>query len=613
MILAERRGISKIAGIVIGILIIAGAAAGALYYSQVAQTSTTTTTTSRSGSSSISSASSSTIASTISSAGSSSSSSGTSTGSSFVQTLSIDDAYWPIDDLNQLYSLSEVPWPNWLTYTVYQPLVSVNETAEYGTGNIQYLPGLASNWTISPDGKTYTFNLRPNINFSSGDPFNAYEAWAEEYGFYFLSGNSSTWLESYDFFDMSNVNFGPSTIAMMTQSGLNDPSPQLLSIMENHNWPIYVTNSSQIVFQLQSPFLWFPGTLVVYDGLMFDVNWLLQNGGFGNPTSFNSYFNQHPIPGTGPYVVTGVSEDAYVKFAQNPTYWGRDLTPAQVAQQEIFDPGHAANVVVYYKSDDLSRYTDLQNGAVQIAAIEADDWSQVTNNPQYQYFTMPPWNGEVALLGLNPNIYPTNITAVRQAIVHAINYTQLSISAYQGTLTPYVGPEYPAWSQFYDLGGYQPYQYNVTLAEQILSKAGISTANFPVFNLNVLSGAVDSINAAQVVQANLAEIGIDVNIQIQSSSAYYAVYGTYENNVANTAEIGQLAFVSSGQGWGPATLTPADYWVTFVSNASLWGNWPGYTNPTVQACVNAFTATNNITQIQQLCTAAQAAIYNGAP
>jgi peptide/nickel transport system substrate-binding protein len=603
LILNERRAISKVAAVVIAVVIIIGAGAGALYVSTLKGSSSTSSTSSTT-SNTVSSTSSNSISSIVSSS---------SSGSSFVQTLSIDSANWPIDNLNQLYSLSELPWPNWLTYTVYQPLVSVNETAEYGTGVIQYLPGLADNWTVSNSGKTYTFNLMQGVKFSNGDSFNAYNVWAEEYGFYFLSGNSSTWLESYDLFNMTNVNFGNSTIALMTQSGLNNPTPQLLSVMENQNWPIYVTNSSQIVFNLQSSFLWFPGTLVVYDGLMYDVNYLLENGGFGTPTQFNQNFNLKPIPGTGPYVVTSAQINSDVQFAQNPTYWGKNLTASQIAQQEIFDPGHAANVIIYYKADDITRYTDLSTGAVQIAEIEAADWSSVTSNSQYQYLTQPPWNGEVALLGLNPNLYPTNITAVRQAIVHAINYTDLSILAYQGELKPYVGPEYPAWSQFYDLGGYAPYQYNITLAQQILTNASINTAKFPAFDLDEQAGCGDCLTAAQVIKGDLAQIGITVDIQVQSTSVYYTPYGTYSNNVANAAEIGQLAFVNSGFGWGPATLTPADYWVTFVSNTSLWGNWPGYSNPTVQACVNAFTSTSNITEIQQLCKAAQAVIYTDAP
>jgi hypothetical protein len=28
----------------------------------------------------------------------------------------------------------------------------------------------------------------------------------------------------------------------------------------------------------------------------------------------NTYFNQNPIPGTGPYVVSGFSENSYVEF-----------------------------------------------------------------------------------------------------------------------------------------------------------------------------------------------------------------------------------------------------------------------------------------------------------
>jgi len=34
-------------------------------------------------------------------------------------------------------------------------------------------PGLAKSWEISPDGKTYTFNLREGVKFHDGTPFNA--------------------------------------------------------------------------------------------------------------------------------------------------------------------------------------------------------------------------------------------------------------------------------------------------------------------------------------------------------------------------------------------------------------------------------------------------------
>src|SRR3569833_1990517 len=31
-------------------------------------------------------------------------------------------------------------------------------------------PGVASEWSMSPDGKTYTFKLRPDARWSTGDP-----------------------------------------------------------------------------------------------------------------------------------------------------------------------------------------------------------------------------------------------------------------------------------------------------------------------------------------------------------------------------------------------------------------------------------------------------------
>lgn len=514
--------------------------------------------------------------------------------------------------MNQLYSLGELPWPNWLTYTVYQSLTTVNETAEFNVGTIQYLPGLAENWTVSPNGTVYTFNLRQNINFSNGDPFNAYQAWGEEYGFYYLSDNSSTWMESYNFFNMSNVDFGPASLALMNSSGLINPNSQMLAMMENSSWPIYVTGPYTLVFRLQTPFSYFPGALVVYDGLMFDTQWLLEHGGFGNPTTYNDYFNQHPIPGTGPYVVSTVSEDAYVTFTQNPSYWGDSLTPAQIAEQPLFDPGHAKTVVVNYVPDDLTRYTDLSSGAAQIVSILPDDWNLVTANPsEYSYFKEPSWGGEVALMALNVNEYPTNITLVRDAIVHAINYTNLNESAFGGNISPYVGPEYPAWSQYYDLGNYTPYQFNLTLATQELQQANVT--NMPTFTMRTVSDCLQCSNIAQVIQSDLAAINITVQIQVLSSDDYYAPYGTYSTNVQNNASIGQISFIDGGGMWGPATVTPADYWVTFVNNQSLWGNWAGYSNPTVQACVNSFTSTTNVTEIQNLCTAAQKLIYNDVP
>ena len=216
------------------------------------------------------------------------------------------------------------------------------------------------------------------------------------YGFYYLSDNSSAWMESYDIFNMTGVHFGPATIALINQSGLINPSPQALAIMENSSWPIYVTGPNTIVFHLQSSFIYFLGIMVAYSGMVFDTQWVLDHGGFGTPTSYNPYFNQHSIPGTGPYTVSGYSEDAYMTFAQNPNYWGNSLSASEIAANGELDPGHAKTITILYKTDDLSRYTDLSTGAAQLVAIQSQDWGLVLANPsKYSYVTNPPYTAQI--------------------------------------------------------------------------------------------------------------------------------------------------------------------------------------------------------------------------
>jgi ABC-type transport system substrate-binding protein len=510
-----------------------------------------------------------------------------------------------------LYAVGESPWPDWLEDTVYQPLVAVNLTAEYQQGIIQYLPGLASNWTVSADGGTYTFNLRPNVTFSNGDPLNSYQVWMEMYGFYYISGNSSAWLESYSLFNMSTSNFGPATIALINQSGLIHPAPQALAIMSNSSWPIYAPSASQIVFHLAAPFNFFPGTLVAFEGLIFDTQWLLDNGGFGTSTSYNTYFNQNPIPGTGPYEVKTVSENAYVQFVQNPTYWGNSLTPAQIAMQPMFDPGHAKTVIVKNVPDDLVRYTDLTTGAAQIVGVTSADWNLVQANlNKLAYFTLPPWGALTTALAMNTQIFPTNNTDFRLAIVHAINYSDISRSVFFGQTASMVGPEYPAWSQFYNLGNLSSYSYNVTLAQQYLNESKITNPGTLVFS--TISSCSFCLAIAQIVQGDLSQIGLNVQIEASTVGTQQAPYGNFGYEISNENQIAPLSLLGTGD-WAPATLTPADYWVSFVSNQSLLGNYAIYSNPTVQACVNAFTSTSNVAQIQGLCTTAQKQIYDDAP
>jgi len=528
--------------------------------------------------------------------------------------LSIDDLTWPFGELSQLLNVGE-PYPNWQTDTVYQSLVDDNASQEYATGAIVAEPMLASNWTVSADGRTYTFDLR-NVTFSNGDPFNAYQVWGEMYADYYLSGNSSNWMTAYNVFNMSPVNFGPATLALLNQSGLINPSAQGIALMSNSSWPIYAPNANQIVFHLAASFQWFPLTLVVFTGLLYDTQFVLDHGGYGTPTAVNPYFNLTPAPGTGPYKVSNVVENSYVEFTQNPTYWGNSLTAAQIQANPFLDPGHVKNVIIYAKTDDVARYADLASGQVQIAGIETQDWPLIQANPdRFAYSVLP--DNSMAFVGATMNTlrYPTNITAVRQAIVHAINYSNISKEVFFNGLVPFMGPEYPSQSQYYDLGNLPPYQYNITLAEQILKNASINTANLPAIEFRVEAGCNFCVSAAEIIQGDLAQIGLNINIEVTPSSEYtlpYVAAGSYASALTVAQQVAQMTWFGS-ETWAPDEPTPADSWILFVSNQSVAGNYAIYSNPTVQQCVNSWTDGASNSTLISLCTAAQKQIYNDAP
>ncbi|MFI5421485.1 MAG: ABC transporter substrate-binding protein, partial [Nitrososphaerales archaeon] len=199
-------GISRaiIAIAVIIVIIVAGAA---IYFGSSTVNSGPTSSTNSSSSSSLqsttsslastssqpSSSSASSSSSLASSSASSSGTTSTSQSSSIVQTattsnggpsngtLVIDDNLWPNRGANIWAALVGSAYPAWPEAATYQTLVAVNVTDEQQNGNITYLPDLANNWTVSPSGEVYTFNLRNGVLFSNGDPFNAYQVWANYY------------------------------------------------------------------------------------------------------------------------------------------------------------------------------------------------------------------------------------------------------------------------------------------------------------------------------------------------------------------------------------------------------------------------------------------------
>jgi len=94
------------------------------------------------------------------------------------------------------------------------------------------VPGMAQSWTISPDGKTYTFTLRPEAKWSNGEPLTARDflnswrralepATASEYAYqlyYLVNGEA----------------YGTGKITDFSQVGVKAPDNRTLVVTLNH-------------------------------------------------------------------------------------------------------------------------------------------------------------------------------------------------------------------------------------------------------------------------------------------------------------------------------------------------------------------------------------------
>ena len=59
---------------------------------------------------------------------------------------------------------------------------------EASNGSIK--PWLATSWTVSKDGLTYTFTLKPGVKFTDGTPLNA-QAVVDNFNYWEKGGNST--------------------------------------------------------------------------------------------------------------------------------------------------------------------------------------------------------------------------------------------------------------------------------------------------------------------------------------------------------------------------------------------------------------------------------------
>lgn len=367
-------------------------------------------------------------------------------------------------------------------------------------------PALATDWTVSDDGTVYTFNLRDDVTFHNGEPFNA-----DAVVFSWERAANSTFEYFYQW------TFAESVVALddyTVQITLSEPTPTFLSIMAD-NWAIVP-----------------PG-------------YLAEVGEEG--------FAEHPV-GTGPFMFVEWVKGDRIEMEANPNYFGE---PGPLVQTLVFRP----------IPESSTRVAAVQTGEIDIAKrLSAEEAQSLLGAEGVKVVSYPAdrvyyiaFNNLTTGVGLpteDPNVrIAMNMAVDRQAIVDALFNGQARLS------TSFVTP-----SNFGFNPDIEAFPYDPDRARELLAEAGYPNGFDIEFRCPI--GAYTNFEqVCEAVQGFLSDVGINANLELMESGQYWdleaakelpGIFGDSWSNAASEPidrMRGALLEENSYAAWSTAELT----------------------------------------------------------
>lgn len=346
---------------------------------------------------------------------------------------------------------------------LYDTLVSITEDGYEGC--------LAESWTISEDGKIYTFKIRNGVTFSDGTVCDA-NAILANFNAIIENKDRHTWLE------MMNLLVGVSA---------PDDHTFVIELSEAY-YPMLTELGCIRPFAMISPNCMINGS--TKDGV-------------------SGYI------GTGPYVLTDFETDQYAVFERNENYWGE--------KPEI------ERITVKVIPDNQTRIMALESGEIDLIfgknMLDADAISQYVDSDKFEVALSNPTSTRHIVLNTTNEILSD--TAVRQALQHATNRTAISEGIFYGLEQP-ADTLYAATVPYCDVE-LTPYEYSTETASSMLDEAGwimgssgIREKGGKKLELDLLynSDSVTEKTISEYLQSEYLKLGISLNIHGEEEQSY---------------------------------------------------------------------------------------------
>ena len=353
-----------------------------------------------------------------------------------------------------VWSYTQEP-PNWnyretgLTAVTAPLLLNVWETLVQLEADGSAVGLLAESWDISSDGLTITFNLRQGVKFHDGSDFTA-----------------------------ADVVYSMNSNAEASVDRAKTPYAQVTGIEALDDHAVRVT--------LGQPDIRFINNMSDRAGIMVPEGFFEANDAATT------------IVGTGPFAVSEYRRDQDLTMTRFEDYWG---------EKPFFE-----TAVHRFIPDETAAINALLGGELDfVASVIAEGMDRVftvsENNDNIELTLIP--GTEVSYWLLRPGVEAFEDVRVRQAIQHGHNRKSHIDAATVGTATSSASMAVPsgiAWDS-----DHTPYPYDPAKAVELLSAAGYGPneleLDFPFANV-----AWHTV-MAQVFQAEMAEIGVKINLR----------------------------------------------------------------------------------------------------
>lgn len=208
--------------------------------------------------------------------------------------------------------------------------------------------------------------------------------------------------------------------------------------------------------------------------------------------------------GTGPFLLDDRQVGQSITLKRNPDYW-REGEP-------ILD-----EMVFTIFSDDAAAASALESGSVDVFYGGQSRSAVRLRDAGYQVLQGP--GKLVQVFRINSTRGPFQNTAFRQAFTHLMNRPAILRVGYadlgEVTSLPWA-PASPAFDATFSAD----YAYDLDKARALLAESGLSDAEMSDWGMLVNGSDEASVAISQIVQASLAEVGINVDLDVRQGAEY---------------------------------------------------------------------------------------------